>query len=343
MTAMENMGSFIRRIVGLPLNILDGISRALGHGIPRRNARPPQLQQPQDEIPIVTEEWLFLNLFEQQYGSVHPFFYATRLMEALKMAKDESKFVFIYLHAPEETGTDPFCCNTLRSQLVIEFLDANFVSWGAVANRGEGFEMAFALRASSFPFCAVIAPASCKTIAVLQQIEGPVSPEELLEILQRTMEEQGSAFRALREAEDETLRRDRQLREEQDAAYLESLKKDKEKDRAWEPKRKAPALKKSSVKQKEVTKDTQSTAVSRKTHTKILVRFPNGERREQSFPKTDKIHSIYKYIDSLDIPGIGGYQLISSFPRKVYGHEQLEMTLEEAGLHPNTALFLELI
>lgn len=75
----------------------------------------------------------------------------------------------------------------------------------------------------------------------------------------------------------------------------------------------------------------------------ILVRFPNGERREQSFPKTDKIHSIYKYIDSLDIPGIGGYQLISSFPRKVYGHEQLEMTLEEAGLHPNTALFLELI
>lgn len=59
------------------------------------------------------------------------------------------------------------------------------------------------------------------------QIEGPVSPEELLEILQRTMEEQGSAFRALREAEDETLRRDRQLREEQDAAYLESLKKDK--------------------------------------------------------------------------------------------------------------------
>lgn len=164
------MGSFIRRNMELPLNILDGISRALGHGIPRRNARPPQLQQPQDEIPIVTEEWLFLNLFEQQYGSVHPFFYATRLMEALKMAKDESKFVFIYLHAPEETGTDPFCCNTLRSQLVIEFLDANFVSWGAVANRGEGFEMAFALRASSFPFCAVIAPASCKTIAVLQQV-----------------------------------------------------------------------------------------------------------------------------------------------------------------------------
>ncbi|KAJ0965193.1 hypothetical protein J5N97_026331 [Dioscorea zingiberensis] len=132
--------------------------------------------------------------------------------------------------------------------------------------------------------------------------EGPVSPEELVEILQRTIEEQGSAFRASRESEEETLRRNRRLREEQDAAYHESLLKDK-----------------------------------------IRVRFPNGERREKSFDKTDKIRSIYKFIDSLDIPGIGGYQLISSFPRKVYGHEQLDMTIKGMSLHPSAALFLELI
>ena len=98
------------------------------------------------------------------------FFYACRFTEALKMAKDESKFVFLYLHSPENPFTAPFCRDTLCSQLVTEFLDANFISWGAIAGRGEGLEMASALQANTFPFCAVVAPASGKAIAVLQQV-----------------------------------------------------------------------------------------------------------------------------------------------------------------------------
>lgn len=68
-------------------------------------------------------------------------------------------------------------------------------------------------------------------------MEGPISPAELVEILQRTVEEQGSAFgipRAnqeekirARSKEEEKIRADRQLREEQDAAYLAALKIDK--------------------------------------------------------------------------------------------------------------------
>lgn len=78
-------------------------------------------------------------------------------------------------------------------------------------------------------------------------MEGPISPAELVEILQRTVEEQGLAFRNSRAKEEETtrakameeerkrarakeeekMRADRQLREEQDAAYLAALKIDK--------------------------------------------------------------------------------------------------------------------
>lgn len=70
-------------------------------------------------------------------------------------------------------------------------------------------------------------------------MEGPISPAELVEILQRTVEEQGLAFGAgraraneeerirARTKEEEKLRADRQLREEQDAAYLAALKIDK--------------------------------------------------------------------------------------------------------------------
>lgn len=55
-------------------------------------------------------------------------------------------------------------------------------------------------------------------------MEGPVSPAELVEILQRTLEEQGLAFGSGRAKQEEKRRADRRLREEQDAAYLAALK-----------------------------------------------------------------------------------------------------------------------
>lgn len=75
----------------------------------------------------------------------------------------------------------------------------------------------------------------------------------------------------------------------------------------------------------------------------ILIRFPNGERREQCFLCTDKVQSIYRYIDSLSLPGIANYRLISSFPKRVYGVDQMGITLKDAGLHPRATLFLELL
>lgn len=57
----------------------------------------------------------------------------------------------------------------------------------------------------------------------LVQIEGPVSPAELVEILQKTMEEQGLAFGSARAKEEEKRRANQRLREEQDAAYFAAL------------------------------------------------------------------------------------------------------------------------
>lgn len=48
-----------------------------------------------------------------------------------------------------------------------------------------------------------------------------------MEILQRTVEEQGLAFGSARSERAEKIRADRQLREEQDAAYLAALQIDK--------------------------------------------------------------------------------------------------------------------
>lgn len=290
-------------------------------------------------------------------------------MEALKIAEGEHKFLFMYLHSPEHPFTPSFCRETLSSELVVQFLDANFVSWGALADRGEGLQMAATMNPSCFPFCAVIAPAPGESIAVLRQMEGPISPTELVGILQRTVEEQGSAFRSSKVNQAEAIIADRRLREEQDAAYLAALQLDKEKEklknlppayRAQKP-AEAPTKAKNErlqnyptkqeygkTKEASSTREAQYKEVANKgkdpqAAAQILIRFPNGERREQCFLCTDKVQSIYRYIDSLGLPGIANYRLISSFPKRVYGVDQMGITLKDAGLHPRATLFLELL
>lgn len=385
----------VRRMVSLPRNILGGFSRAVGHGIndlmaigERRNQifspppLPPPLTPPQfpvfpphyaPKMAMINDEWAFLNNFEQSFGATHPFFYACRFIQALKIAQDEKKLLFLYLHSPNHPFAAEFCRETLCSEVVVEFLDANFVSWGAIADRGEGFQISGLLRPAGFPFCAVIAPASDDNIAVIQQLEGPVSPADLLEILQLTLEEQGVAFGRARAKEEEKRRADSQLREEQDVAYLAALSLDQERQRLEKspPEQavqnpvarvltatpntgtsKSPGHSQSSIKRTQVREVTNKrdnqpkencSETKGKQVTQILLRFPNGERREHGFSSTDKVEAIYEYIESLGLPGIENYRLISSFPRKVYESDQMSMTLKDAGLHPRASLFLELL
>ncbi|XP_073295303.1 plant UBX domain-containing protein 10-like [Primulina huaijiensis] len=369
-----SLNSIVRRMVSLPRSILGGFSRAVNQGIDlicigdrhsqnHQHIRHPNypLHYPPQQPQMVQEEWAFLARFEQQYGNTHPFFYACRFANALKMAQEEHKFLFMYIHSPDHPFTPSFCRETLCSEVTVQFLDVNFVSWGALAGGGEGMHMAAALRAASFPFCAVVAPASGDNLAVLQQMEGPVSPGELVEILQRTLEEQGLAFGSGRAKQQEKANSNRRLREEQDAAYLASLQIDREK-----PMMKNPTSSENSVPKQENSNHSSTTSklstmlksASTKAEashklktsktknsepTKILIRFPNGERREHSFLCTDKIKAIYQYIDSLGLGGVANYRLISNFPRQVYGADQMGMTLKDSGLHPKASLFLEIL
>lgn len=358
--AEASINSMVRRMVNLPRNILGGFSRVMNGG--RRNQTLPssyQYQILQQDTPNVPEEWSFLTSFQYQYGSMHPFFYACRFPEAMKIAEDEHKFLFLYLHSPDHPFTPSFCGETLCSELVVQFLDANFICWGAVANRGDGLYMATTLGATSFPFCAVVAPAPGESITVLQQLEGQVSPAELVEILQRTIEEQGSAFCSSKLQREERIRADRRIREEQDRAYHAALKEDKERERLKNlplvlPKKEnderlkqnSPNKQQNRAKEPTFTrenpkKDPVSKGKDSQPSSQILIRFPNGEKREKSFSSIDKVKSIYSYINSLGLPGTQNYRLIANFPRRVYGMDEMNMTLKDAGLHPRASLFLE--
>ncbi|KAI4319070.1 hypothetical protein MLD38_032715 [Melastoma candidum] len=341
----------VRRVTSLPRSILRGLSwgtRRRPDQVPLTADFPPMMNlQDHQGYP---EEWAFLTHFERQYGSVHPFFYACRLTDAIRIAESEKKFLFVYLHSPEHPFTPVFCKGTLCSEVVVQFLYANFVSWGALVYTGEGLQTAATLKPQSYPFCAVMAASpGGDTTAVLQQIEGPISPAELIEILQRTIDEQGIAFgiAAARAKQEQKIKADRELREEQDAAYVAALHIDEEKERnrplgttyhhaGGDVSRKNPSS-------KQTAKPNKDSAVPMEDQklTQILFRFPNGERRERSFQCTEKIQSLYKCVDSLGIHTISNYRLVSTFPRKVYGADTMEKTLKDAGLYPRATLFLE--
>lgn len=72
----------------------------------------------------------------------------------------------------------------------------------------------------------------------------------------------------------------------------------------------------------------------------VLVRMPNGNRKERRFQSSSKVSAIYDYIDSLGTLGIIKYDLVTNFPRVVYGPEKRCLTLKEAGLHPHASLFV---
>lgn len=398
------------RIVSLPSSILGGVTRAVGYGMTmaggmlshmgmgRRNeARLGIQQQPgylnpfsdhqstDQPIPIESQSMVFLRRFEQQYGQYHPLFLGSSFMDALRMANEDHKFLFLYLHDPDHPYTNSFCENTLCSELVVEYLDANFVCWEAMVNGDEGFSLSNALRATMFPFCALVMSAPNESLAVLQQIEGPVSSQELVEILQKAVEEQGSALINARLEEEEKRLSDQQIREEQDAAFRAAKRADQEREaaprfqgresaragdiqhvkgpnvtqerdqhRRLETERAAREGKEKTRQEDRTTIETAPRFQGRESVragdfqpekgpnvTQILIRFPNGDRKERRFLCTERVKSIYNYVDSLGLVGVGGYRLVATFPRRVYGSDKMHLTLKEAGLHPQASLYLE--
>ncbi|XP_052209738.1 plant UBX domain-containing protein 10 [Diospyros lotus] len=314
-----------------------------------------------------SEATRFVDDFERGYGSTRPNFVAEGFMDALQRSRHAFKLLFVYLHSPDHPDTPSFCERTLCSEALTAFINENFVPWGGSIRASEGFKMSNSLKASRFPFCAVVMAATNQRIALLQQIEGPKSPEEMLTILQRVAEESAPVLVAAR-LDAEERRTNVRLREEQDAAYRAALEADqaRERQRKEEQERLAREAAEAERKRKEEEEAREraareaaereaALARARKEKaqslgeepekgpdvTQVLVRFPNGERKGRRFHNAATIQSLYDYVDSLGCLEVESYSLVSNFPRVVYGPEKLALSLKEAGLHPQASLFVE--
>ncbi|KAK8445610.1 hypothetical protein SEVIR_9G357400v4 [Setaria viridis] len=319
--------------------------------------------------PSAAEAADFVAEFEREFGAARgPRFVAEGFSDALQRAQREFKLLFVYLHSPDHPDTPAFCGGCLCAEPVAAFIDENFVAWGGSIRRTEGFKMSNSLNASRFPFCAVVMASTNQRIMLLQQVEGPKSPEEMITILQRVVEECATSLVAARIEAEERLNNQR-LREEQDAAYRVALEADQARERerqeelerrereAAEAERKrkeeeealARAAQEAAEKEAALARRRQEKAMALGAEpekgpgvTRVLIRFPTGERKERRFHSSAAITSLYDYVDSLDLLKAEKYSLVSNFPRVTYGPEKHSLTLEEAGLHPQASLFIEI-
>ncbi|KAL7108940.1 hypothetical protein ACP275_06G144500 [Erythranthe tilingii] len=310
----------------------------------------------------------FVSSFQRDYGTVGPNFLTEGFMDVLQRSRQEYKLMFVYLHSPEHPDTSGFCGRTLCSEMLASFLNENFVAWGGSVKASEGFKMSNSLKASRFPFCAVVMAATNQRIALLQQVEGPKSAEEMVRILQRVLEESAPVLVTAR-IEAEERRTNMRLREEQDAAYRAALEADQARERQMkeeqerleneaaeaERKRKEEeealerAAQEAAQREAALLKLREEKAMSLGAEpdkasdvTQVLVRFPSGDRKGRRFHCTATIQSLYDYVDSLGCLEVNGYSLVSNFPRTVYGQDKFSLSLLEAGLHPQASLFVEL-
>jgi FAS-associated factor 2 len=175
------------RIVTLPISVISGglglISGAIGLGLWAAGgvlsysmgmiglARTREASVPLVPVSAAAAEAMrFVEVFEREYGATGPRFVGEGFMDALQRSRSAFKLMFVYLHSPDHPDTPAFCERTLCSEAIAEFVNENFVSWGGSIRASEGFKMSNSLKASRFPFCAVVMAATNQRIALLQQV-----------------------------------------------------------------------------------------------------------------------------------------------------------------------------
>ena len=99
----------------------------------------------------------FRERLEHQYGFMHPPLYEATYSQALERAKQDLRFLLVYLHCPSHQDTDDFCRNVICSPELTNFAsEQNVILWACSVDSGEGYRVSEALHESTYPFLAVI-------------------------------------------------------------------------------------------------------------------------------------------------------------------------------------------
>ncbi|XP_077987834.1 UBX domain-containing protein 7-like [Glandiceps talaboti] len=73
---------------------------------------------------------------------------------------------------------------------------------------------------------------------------------------------------------------------------------------------------------------------------KLMIRFPDGKRKQMSLPATAKLTSLVKLVIKEGYSN-ERYELVTNFPRRKLSYLEVDTTLQEAGLFPQETVFVQ--
>lgn len=99
----------------------------------------------------------FIREYYERYPE-HPVFYQGTYAQALNDAKQELRFLIVYLHKDpaKNPDVDSFCRNTLSSRSVIDYINTNTLLWGCDVATPEGYRVMQSITVRSYPLMVMI-------------------------------------------------------------------------------------------------------------------------------------------------------------------------------------------
>ncbi|XP_037958621.1 FAS-associated factor 2 [Teleopsis dalmanni] len=300
----------------------------------------------------------FIEAYNEKYPQ-HPVFYQGTYAQALNDAKQELRFLLVYLHKHSETNSEveSFCSETLSDQRIIDYVNQNTLFWACDVSSPEGYRVSHSINAHTYPVMVMIGLRSSRMI-IMGRFEGDCTSEELLRRLQTVIA--SNELFLMQERSDRLERNFNQtLRQQQDEAYQQSLRADEEKERlkeiellAMREKQEAEKrlLEEAEKRKEEIIKmklklleevptepplDSPSTIC-------VVFKLPNGERLERRFCRTNSINDVYNYLFCHPLSP-DDFEITTNFPKRVlYNKSNCGecKTLAEVGLKNREVLFV---
>jgi len=325
--------------------------------------QPPLLTAP-DGASAATD---FAREFARLYASSSPNgaedapeFSLGSIQDALEKAGREYKFVLVYLHSDSDENAARFCRDVLLHRPFSRLVRDSFIFWAASTRYAEAAAARRVLRASRFPFLAVLRsrPGSSRSrsseIVALKQ--GSMTSAESSEWLQRILDRFGISLTTAR-IEQEEREAARSLREQQDAEFQRALEEDRARERRKrEEEERAAEEQRRQIEEQNALERAAADAAARREQKRaslppectekercatVVLRLPDGGRVSRRFDRGEKLSVLFDWADVQGVELVYAC-LVSNYPRKLFHYpEDSNQTFQEAGLSPSAMLLVE--
>jgi FAS-associated factor 2 len=116
----------------------------------------------------------FLADFDMKFGSQHPQFSDSSYQNAVAQAFQNSRFLLVYIHSPMHEDTSRFCRQVLCTQTFSNFVDNEMMMWAGQVWDAEAYSLSIQLRATTFPFLALLVCQSDKVVQIVRRFQGKI-------------------------------------------------------------------------------------------------------------------------------------------------------------------------